>query len=113
MLTWSCTPWAKGVGQHRYGCTLQINGTWEGYLIAAAADKQTLGSSTAAQDLLRKRYVGISGSNKVLGALEIQQVDLCNNATDDDDDEAGQIAVANSCWLSSHKAVLTCRWRCM
>ena len=53
---------------------MQVAGTWQGYLIAAAADKQTLGFSTVAQDLQRKRYVGISGSNKVVGALEVQQV---------------------------------------
>lgn len=47
--------------------------TWEGYLIASQGSSN-LGTSTAAQDLLRKRYVGISGSNKLIGALEIQQV---------------------------------------
>ena len=53
---------------------MQVLGSWAGYLVAAAASKQAFGSSTVAQDLLRKRYVGISGSNKVVGALEIQQV---------------------------------------
>ena len=53
---------------------MQGSGTWEGYLVAAAASKQTLGSSSVAQDLLRKRYLGISGSNKVVGAMEVQQV---------------------------------------
>ena len=47
--------------------------TWDGYLIANQASS-TLGSSTSAQDLLRKRYLGIAGSNKLIGALEIQQV---------------------------------------
>ena len=49
--------------------------TWEGYLITNQGSS-SLGTSTAAQDLLRKRYVGISGSNKLIGALEIQQVGL-------------------------------------
>ena len=47
--------------------------SWEGYLIASQAST-SLGSSTSAQDLLRKRYLGISGSNKLVGALEVQQV---------------------------------------
>lgn len=47
--------------------------TWEGYLIASQVSS-TLGASTPAQDLLRKRYVGIAGSNKLIGALEMQQV---------------------------------------
>ena len=59
---------------------LQDASTWQGYLVAAAASKQTLGSSSVAQDLLRKRYLGISGSNKVVGALEIQQVNSSNMA---------------------------------
>ena len=63
-------------GQHKAGCCMQESGTWEGYLVAAAASKQTLGSGSVAQDLLRKRYLGISGSNKVVGALEIQQASL-------------------------------------
>lgn len=53
---------------------MQGDGTWEGYLVAAAASQKVLGASTVAQDMLRKRYMGISGSNKVVGALEIQQV---------------------------------------
>ncbi len=54
----------------------QDTGTWEGYLVASGAASTTLGTSTLAQDLLRRRYLGISGSNKVVGALEIQQVSL-------------------------------------
>lgn len=53
---------------------LQIS-SWDGYLIASQSSS-TLGASTSAQDLLRKRYLGISGSNKLVGALEIQQVPL-------------------------------------
>ena len=53
---------------------MQGEGTWEGYLVAAAASQKVLGPSTVAQDLLRKRYMGISGSNRVVGALDIQQV---------------------------------------
>lgn len=48
--------------------------TWQGYLLSAEADSSTQGLGTKAQQLLRKRYVGIHGSNKVIGALEIQQV---------------------------------------
>ena len=48
--------------------------TWEGYLVAAAAGSTVQGAGTLAQQLLRKRYVGITGSNKVVGALEVQQV---------------------------------------
>ncbi|KAL0034115.1 hypothetical protein WJX79_009686 [Trebouxia sp. C0005] len=48
--------------------------TWEGYLVAAAASSTTEGAGTLAQQLLRKRYVGITGSNKVVGALEVQQI---------------------------------------
>lgn len=42
--------------------------------MAAAASSTTEGAGTLAQQLLRKRYVGITGSNKVVGALEVQQV---------------------------------------
>lgn len=55
--------------------TLQTK-TWEGYLIAHGGSS-SLGASTSAQDLLRRRYVGIAGSNKLLGALEMQQVTAC------------------------------------
>ena len=46
--------------------------SWDGYLITNSST--TLGTSTPAEDLLRKRYLGITGSNKLIGALEIQQV---------------------------------------
>ena len=52
--------------------------SWEGYLIASQAST-SLGTSTSAQDLLRKRYLGISGSNKLVGALEVQQVESLHN----------------------------------
>ena len=42
--------------------------------MAAASGATTQGTGTLAQQLLRKRYVGIAGSNKVVGALEVQQV---------------------------------------
>ena len=42
--------------------------------MAAAAGSTVQGAGTLAQQLLRKRYVGITGSNKVVGALEVQQV---------------------------------------
>lgn len=58
--------------QHHVG--LQTR-SWEGYIIADGGPS-TLGASTSTQDGLRKRYVGISGSNKLVGALEIQQVSL-------------------------------------
>jgi len=48
--------------------------TWEGYLVAAAAGSTVQGAGSLARQLLRKRYVGITGSNKVVGALEVQQV---------------------------------------
>lgn len=57
---------------------MQSANSWSGYLLASAADASTLGTGTLAQDLLRKRYLGISGSNKVVGALEMQQVSFCN-----------------------------------
>ncbi len=44
--------------------------------MAAAAGSTVQGAGTLAQQLLRKRYVGITGSNKVVGALEVQQVSL-------------------------------------
>ena len=53
---------------------MQALDTWEGYLVAAASGATTQGAGTLAQQLLRKRYVGIAGSNKVVGALEVQQV---------------------------------------
>ena len=53
---------------------MQASDTWEGYLVAAAAGTTTQGSGTLAQQLLRKRYAGIKGSNKIVGALEVQQV---------------------------------------
>ena len=65
---------SPAIRQCQRGFTMQVGGTWQGYLVEAFADKQTLGSGTVAQNLLRKRYVGITGSNKVVGALEIQQV---------------------------------------
>lgn len=74
----------KTCSQINGGCTiLQAAGSWQGYLVAAADKKQAFGSSTVAQDLLRKRYVGISGSNKIVGALEIQQVWSPGIAADD------------------------------
>ena len=57
---------------YKLECNLQSS-SWEGYLIANQASSGQ-GTSTSAQDLLRKRYLGISGSNKVVGALEMQQV---------------------------------------
>ena len=57
---------------------MQSANSWSGYLLASVGDQPTLGTSTLAQDLLRKRYLGISGSNKVVGALEMQQVSFCN-----------------------------------
>ena len=51
-----------------------LQDTWEGYLVSAAAGATTEDVGTLAQQLLRKRYVGIAGSNKVVGALEVQQV---------------------------------------
>ena len=42
--------------------------------MAAASGATTQGVGTLAQQLLRKRYMGIAGSNKVVGALEVQQV---------------------------------------
>ena len=53
---------------------LWLQDTWEGYLVAAASGATTQGAGSLAQQLLRKRYVGIAGSNKVVGALEVQQV---------------------------------------
>ena len=53
---------------------LWLQDTWEGYLVAATAGATVENVGTLAQQLLRKRYVGISGSNKVVGALEVQQV---------------------------------------
>ena len=53
---------------------MQAPKSWEGYLLSADAESNTQGTGTKAQQLLRKRYVGIQGSNKVIGALEIQQV---------------------------------------
>ena len=53
---------------------LWLQDTWEGYLVAAAAGASVENVGTLAQQLLRKRYVGIAGSNKVVGALEVQQV---------------------------------------
>ena len=53
---------------------MQAPKSWEGYLIAADAYSSVQGTGTPAQQLLRKRYVGIQGSNKVIGALEVQQV---------------------------------------
>lgn len=58
-------------------CPMQSANSWSGYLLASAGST-TLGTSTLAQDLLRKRYLGISGSNKVVGALEMQQVSFCD-----------------------------------
>ena len=55
-------------------CCMQAAKTWEGYLVSADVDSSTQGTGTPAQQLLRKRYVGIQGSNKVIGAMEIQQV---------------------------------------
>ena len=52
---------------------MQATNTWEGYLLAATGQTDQ-GTGTLAQQLLRKRYVGIAGSNKVVGALEVQQV---------------------------------------
>ena len=57
---------------------MQSANSWSGYLLASVGDQPTLGTSTLAQDLLRKRYLGISGSNKVVGALEMQQVSFCD-----------------------------------
>lgn len=48
--------------------------TWEGYLVAANAGNTVQGAGTLAQQLLRRRYLGITGSSKVVGALELQQV---------------------------------------
>lgn len=42
--------------------------------MSANLDSSTQGTGTVAQQLLRRRYVGIQGSNKVIGALEVQQV---------------------------------------
>ena len=53
---------------------MQAPKSWEGYLISAHVDSSAQGTGTTAQQLLRKRYVGIQGSNKVIGALEVQQV---------------------------------------
>lgn len=53
-------------------CDLQASRTWEGYILSG--DSSTQGASTVAQQLLRKRYLGIQGSNKIIGALEVQQV---------------------------------------
>ena len=52
---------------------MQATDTWEGYLVAEKGQTDQ-GIGTLAQQLLRKRCVGISGSNKVVGALEVQQV---------------------------------------
>lgn len=51
----------------------QESNSWEGYLIDSQSST-TYGVSTVAQDLMRKRYLGISGSNKLVGAMEVQQV---------------------------------------
>lgn len=53
---------------------MQAPKSWEGYLISTNVDSSAQGTGTTAQQLLRKRYVGIQGSNKVIGALEVQQV---------------------------------------
>jgi len=50
--------------------------------VAAAAGSTVQGAGTLAQQLLRKRYMGITGSNKVVGALEVQQVSLARNVAD-------------------------------
>jgi len=42
--------------------------------VSANVDSSPQGTGTVAQQLLRRRYVGIQGSNKVIGALEVQQV---------------------------------------
>ena len=55
---------------------MQAPKSWEGYLISADIDSSAQATGTPAQQLLRKRYVGIQGSNKVIGALEVQQVTL-------------------------------------
>jgi len=44
--------------------------------VSANLDSSTQGTGTVAQQLLRRRYVGIQGSNKVIGALEVQQVGI-------------------------------------
>ncbi len=44
--------------------------------MSANVDSSPQGSGTVAQQLLRRRYVGIQGSNKVIGALEVQQVSV-------------------------------------
>ena len=58
----------------QFTCFMQAPKSWEGYLLSADAESSTQGTGTKAQQLLRKRYVGIQGSNKVIGALEVQQV---------------------------------------
>ena len=42
--------------------------------MAANAGSAVQGAGTLAQQLLRRRYLGIKGSNKVVGGLELQQV---------------------------------------